>query len=734
MNKKHTLKKTAALFLGIALTVGGAGCNFIVTDGQKDLEQVVATVNISESLKNTNDDYSAFAADVNTLIEKGGLATDISKRDLIAYFMSAGYTYVQSYGYTYEDTFNMLMDSLVDRKLMTQYAVAYYLKKGLSAEDCINYVNAETEKAEGVEKDLLKAHPEVLTMKYFLTNGGKTAKEDMDDYNLAVYSLMKSLNSSLDSMESSYIVAEEEEHDHGEARTTPTGVGTELEDYYPVDEQGNIDYAVYTGRNPLDLCGAYEKVEGSTTASRKKAYNAFLVNLQSYNLIGKSEDTADITKIDYYYAELASSLGQALINKYFDDLQEEAIKSLTGEYVTAKYNEILEAQTASYASVSAFENAIGSVSDDSFVLYGAKDFGFVYNILIPFSTSQSQEYSAVKKKGLTQDEIYAARKTILENVQAKDLRDSWFSEHDHANYAYEAEEGNYYQNGLNKGDKVYLFFEDSVKNTNQYEALTQYAGQYPYNGVVTKDGHDYDFAPNKMGIDAFIDEMEGYIASVSGRTVKGEELDAYNASTYYVETEENGETVVDYNRVDYSKFAYYAGKVDLADTSSANFFNKESDQYKALSAVNELMFAYSTDTGCLNTYMGYTVSPYTTSYVKEFEYAAQLAIMGDETLGIDGGVGTYVVCATDYGWHIIYCSFAYGENGGEVYGGYNHAQAVGETKVEGSFSNMFYESLKTTTATTLTNEIQNNVLNKHNNDDSVTLFKARYKDLLTMDE
>ena len=130
------------------------------------------------------------------------------------------------------------------------------------------------------------------------------------------------------------------------------------------------------------------------------------------------------------------------------------------------------------------------------------------------------------------------------------------------------------------------------------------------------------------------------------------------------------------------------------------------------------MFAYSTDTGCLNTYMGYAVSPYQTNFVPEFEYAAQYAV--------SKGVGSYVVCATDYGWHIIYVSFVYGE--GDVYGGYK----TSEKEKEGSFSNLFYESLKATTSSNYSNEIQSNVLNVYNNDGNVTLFKSRYQDLLDM--
>ena len=704
MSKKHTLKKAGALLLGVALTIGSTGCNFFPTDTQKDLAQVVATVNIYDTLKQ-DENYKDYADAVNTLVKNGELTSKIYKSDLISYFMNVGYMYMQNYGYTAEDTFNMLMDGLVNTKIMTQYAAAYYLKNGLSADGCDKYVKAELAKADAKEKKLLEANPEVLAMKYFITENGT----DMDDYNLAVYNLKKSLNSSLDSLESSnYIKAEDESHDHGEARTLPNGISTEKEDYYP-QVNGEINYDVYTGRNKLDSCGEYEKVEGSTASTRKRAYNAFLANLQEYGLIGKKENASDITKLNYYYEELSSSLGQALINKYFDDLKEEALASLTDDYISKKYTEIQEAQKDSYkANASAFETAIGSLSDNSFVLYGKEGFGFVYNILIPFSATQEQAYSAAKSKGLSTDELYSARKDILKGVQAKDLRDSWFSAHDHANYAYEAT-GNYY--GSEKGGTAYLFFEDSMVKTDRYESLTQYAGMYPYNGTVEKGEHEYTFNPVKMDIDGFIGEMENYINYVVGGNVAtGAKVASYETTEY----------VNDKNVVDYSKFVYYEGKVALNDTSASNFFKAEdNDAYKALSAVNELMFAYSTDTGCLNTYMGYAVSPDKTNFVPEFEYAAQQAV--------SNGVGSYNVCATDYGWHIIYVSFVYGE--GDVYGGYK----ADEKDVKGTFSNLFYESLKATTSQSYTNKVQNNVLNIYNNDDNVELFKSRYKDLLEMD-
>lgn len=706
MSKKQTFKKTAALLLGIALTVGATGCTFTTPDNEKDLAQVVATVNISESLK-SDEEYGNYASDIAEIIDN--MSTDILKRELVSYYLSTGYSYTQS-GYSYEDTFNMLMDNLVNRKIITQYAVAYYVKNAnLTAAGCAAYVEAQLNATSGKEKELLEKHPEVLTLKYILTEGGKA--EEQAEYDKAIYSLKSSLNSSLDSLESTYyITSSDEEHNHSSGRTTPDNVGTEKEDYYPVNADGSLNYDIYTGRNALTSCGEYEKVDGSTTTSRQKAYNAFIANVSDYGLISEEEDTKDVTLLDYYYVELGTVLGQSLITKYYEDLQDEAVAEMKDEYVSNKYAEILEAQEYAYKNDnSAFETALDGLSDDSFVLYGEKGFGFVYNILIPFSASQSNAYTAAKNKGLTQNDLYKARRDILTNVQAKDLRSDWFDEHDHANNAYVVTTG-YYDNKQTKGENVYLFFEDSVAKTDRYEALTQYAGQYPYNGVVTEKEHGYDFAPNKMNINEFISEMENYIDYVvGGKVASGAYVSDYNTENY----------INDDNTTDYSKFMYYEGKVNLKNTSASDYFKAEgNDAYAALSAVNELMFAYSTDTGCLNTYMGYAVNPIKTSFVSEFEYAAQYAVKK--------GVGTYVVCATDYGWHIIYTTFVY--EGGDVYGGYDAA----EKEIEGTFSNLFYESLKATTATTYTNELQSRVLNQFNNDDCVTRFEKRYKDLLEL--
>ena len=702
MSKKNIFKKAAALVLGTAVVVGTTGCNFILTDSEKDLDQVISRVNISESLKSETG-YETVATELNTVINDYNLSSEIYKRDLIASFLSTGYNYVQSYGYTYKDTFTMLLDGLIDRTIMTQYAVAYYLKtdEDLSVAGLTAYYN-NIVNAEGLDaktKGLYEAYPEVLAYQYFLTENGT----ETEDYDRALYNLKKSFNSSLDSLEAQYISEKEEEHTHEEARTLPTNAKTEVSDYY------TDKYDIYTGRNTVSADNEYETLDGSTKTTRQKAYNSFLASLQSYSLVKTkgeaAEDTSDFTKLEYYYLELSSTLSQSLINKYYEDLQEDATDEdvLTDEYVTRKYNEMFEQQRLSYQSdIEAFETAMDGVSKDSFLLYGLKDYGYVYNILLPFSASQEIAYKEAQNRGLTQNEVYAARRDILTNVQGKDLRSSWISNDEHVDYSTKGEDGKYY------------FFEDNFTNNDKYEKLSQYAGQYPFNGNVSENKEVTYEAEHYVDIDDFIGIFEGHI-----ETVAGEGVDAVKDTTFKYDY--NATNFKTNGKIDYKKFVYYKGKVNGLNFTEKDFFNPESKSYKALSAVNELMFAYSTDTGCLITYMGYGVSPYGTDFVKEFEWAAQEAV--------SMGTGSYIVCATDYGWHIVYVSFAYTADG-DVYGGYVEA----EKDVEGTFSNLFYEYLKDKIAANHTSDTEGAVLNKYDNSASVTRYQKRYQDLLDMDK
>lgn len=719
MNMKNTFKKTAALFLGLALTAGATACEFISTDNVKDMAQTIAEVNIASLLSTKEGEENANA--LNAIINEGAIQTMIPKRDLVAYYLNFGYQYVDNYGYTMKQALEMLVDTLVSRKIVTQYAMVYYLtnNSSLTSQGCLDYINAEKTAASltAKEKELLAAHPEVSAMKYFLTENGT----DMQEYDKALYSLKSTINSSLDTMEAEYVEASDETHDHGTVRTTPTGVGTEKEDYYVAPETDALgetkQYEVYTGRNDVSECYGYESIDGSTKTTRKKAYGVFLANLDSNGLLMETDNTSRLTEMDYFYVELGSQLEQALINKYTDALVTEGEKELTKnnptDYLTSRYEETYAAQKNAYdKDHSAFETAIDALADDSFVLYSPKaDYGFVYNILLPFSEEQNQRYAAAESRSTSDSELYKYRAALLKEVQGKDLRDSWFNEHEDENYAYEAESGSYYGSASN-----YLFFKDHFSRDEKYETLGQYYGKYAYNGTVTKnDDGTYALKPNKLGIDAFIAEMEAYLGYAIGDTSK------VSGAPYaeYVDEANESYTLENGDFANYGEFMYYTGKVELDSVSAKDYFVSTMTANKALSAFNELMFAYSTDTGCLNTYMGYMVSPYTTSFVPEFEYAAQYVIRQ--------GAGSYAVCPSTYGWHIIYCTYAYDK--GDVYGGFK----IDEMETEGSFSYLYAEAMKAEYSSQYANSVQSDLITVYNNEDCVTLYKKAYQDLLELE-
>ena len=679
-------KKTAAVGIAAVLALGAlAGCDLVSVDLQKDYQQVIAEVDITKGEDfASGGKYAAYADAIES--------SSIVKRDLVASFMNVGYLYVESYGYSYEEAYDLIKNSLVNRAIYLQYAQVYFFEIG---DYTVEGYEAAVNAAEEGDKD-------IAGLAYFL---------DEEEIAKAEYDVKVSLNTAIDSLETS-IINFEDEHDHDEARTTPTGVDTVNEDF--VDPA----YKVYTGSNSASDCGSYETVERSTPSTRTRAYKRLLANLNSYGLIQKGENTSDVTALSYYQIQRRNTYEDAVIDKLGEAFEAEAEKGITEEWVKAKYDETLASQQRTFSSdTTSFESALDSVSDTSFVLYAPdENYGFVLNILLPFSSTQSAALSAAPAdRGDKNGNKFMTRASLLDSVRATDQRKTWFTGHE--DYSFVAEEGdNAYTGGIE--ERKYLFFENNMKKsegeTAQYEPLKNYYGKYTYNGTVDKtEGEDgkteFTITPNKLTIDGFLSEMEGYL-SANGYTLKKR----ISASKSYYD-----KALSDYynedGTVDYSSFVYYEAKVnELSSFNANNVFVAGSDENNVMSMMNELSFAYNTDTAGLNSYLGYAVSPNSTDYMKEFEYAAQKAVRG--------GAGTIVVVPTDYGWHIIYCTFSYA-------GSTPYTFDWNEIEEEGTFSNLYYEALKASNLTTYSSSRQSEIINSFNNDSCVTVYEERYSDL-----
>ncbi len=683
---KFKKTKTAALALATLLTVGSfSGCALVTNNLKKDLEQVVATVDLTKS-----EEYVALK-DIIT-------PSDVLKRDLVASYASVGETYVNSYGMEPKDVYEMLKNQLVNRQIYIQYAQAYFLEhdEDKTEAEWRSYISAADE-----------SEKSIAAIGYFL---------DEDERNVAEYAVKTSLNSTLDSQELSYIETEEDEHDHDTARTTPTGINTASEDYY------DPAYQIYTGFNHASDCGSYEAQDGSTPSTRMKAYKTLLSNLNYYGLVSRGENTSDITKLDYYNNERKSQYETQLINKLGEVFEEEAKQKITKEWMENKFETTLKSQQEQFgtADASALESALDGVSDSSFVFFAPENYGFVINILLPFSAQQAQDLEDVgsdygEKKG----NKFVQRAALLEGITATDLRNTWFTGHD--DYSYEVTEGAYTAGDTNR---KYLFFEDSMTKTEdkdgepaQFEKIPNYLGKYTYNGRVYSEKDDdgdtkYTFQPNKITIEGFLDEMKGYLKYMD-LTVENETR-PFGEEEYY-----HRDRSAYYNAdgtVNYSSFLYYKANIaELKNYNVNNIFRAGSVENNALAVINELSFAYNTDTGGLNSYLGYAVSPNNTDFVKEFEYAAQEAVRG--------GAGTITVAPSDYGWHIMYCTFSYTGNTQPYRFNWD------EIEEEGTFSNLYYEALTAENFSSYSSEIQTTVLNTYNSDTCVTVFEDRYKDL-----
>ena len=751
---KKKLVKIISIVLALAFTLGlMAGCDlFIGVDSTKDMQQVIAEVNVGKDKEALSAAFDSLGADLDESVASRTdeiLSTDeIYKRDLIAYFLTYGYNYVSSGSYTYAETFELLLDALVDSKINAQMAVLYYLSEGEVLVDRDNtdshdgYTAVEGTDAlrmngditvegylsamEGTEGDARA----VAGYRYFLTE---------DEANYATYVVLHSINNTIDTYEEDIIAAEEGESTSTDSRTVPSGANELAGTYYPSKTENGakvIDYDIYTGFNNVSECGTYEKVEGSTAYTRTRAYARFLNALRQNNLVSEEDSNAyDITSLDYFQMELKSQMQGMVINKFVATINLGMTDTLEEATLQNIYNQLVTDQTV--GAQSGFTTTMDDVSDTSFVLYSPEDhkYGYVYNILLPFNSDQNLTLSEIAYTAGTK-EYYAARNSnpeLLKAVRGTDQRAAWFN--GETDYSYLAE-GDYYVNAANVGRDNYLFFEDSYVTSD--DGIARYAGKYPYNGAVEKLEDDtYKLTPEKLNIDEFITEMQAYINYVTG--VDGAATGAYyagkDASGTASWTASTGDAFynvtasdflkADGRTIDQSANIYYKGAVaGVSEVSAADYLVEDEISYKALSAVNELMFAYSTDTGCLDTYYGYSIESIdtATSYVKEFEYAAQDLIT-------NAGAGAYAVVATDYGWHIIYVTFVF--DGGLTYA---DGFVYGDRREEGTFSYYFYQANKQSLAENYASDRQSEYDILLNTDSTVTRYESRYSDLLEMDE
>ncbi len=80
------------------------GCTLIHTDAKKDMNQVVATIKISDDIETAT----------------------VYKRDVILAYINQYYVYEQNYGYTREQVFDLIVSEIIETKVVVQAAMLYF--------------------------------------------------------------------------------------------------------------------------------------------------------------------------------------------------------------------------------------------------------------------------------------------------------------------------------------------------------------------------------------------------------------------------------------------------------------------------------------------------------------------------------------------------------------------------------------------------------------------------------
>ncbi|MBE7081417.1 MAG: hypothetical protein E7372_02515 [Clostridiales bacterium] len=416
----------------------------------------------------------------------------------------------------------------------------------------------------------------------------------------------------------------------------------ELVDGYIKDKPEDKVGDTYTGSVRVVPTGA--TVETEIEDSRKQRYidtfwqeiivpnyNAYVktINaLKANDLLGDYE-YGEIDTIEYFNQVLTSYQEGVLVGKLQEDIEKEARS-------VVDYNKVKELYEIKYNSQednASLDSAISSIGANSPILYGQDGYGMVYHILLKADKAMTDEIAELKEKykkdnGSPAYELSAYRTdraNIFKDITAQDQRTSWI-------------ESKYDFGGETTAIKGYTKAFTGDYTLNSEEAL-------PFFGDVVhlneQDVNEDDYRARYR-----VDDVKKFSLS--------EILSIINEYLY------NGSADVS-NVTDRAVYT--------ATTVNPNYDKR----------VKELMFAFSQDDSdsALNTYKGYAIKPTLDGTEKE-EWMPEFATVGRELIKKDQK--TFMLVATDYGYHIMFFSEYFGN-------GYAYATLEEYLNKEFKFSN-----------------------------------------------
>jgi len=622
----------ASIMLTLVMCVTSlTGCGLITVDNERDMNQLVATVQLDETAPKE----------------------EIYKKDMVMAYLNYGYMYEQYYSYTRSQTFQLIIDNLVNNRVYVQYAMKQFNADGKIADSTIT---------------------DVWNVERYL---------DATEKNEAKYSAYHDMSDLIDSYET-----DKEEEKLGDTmieavRAVPTGATN--------DEEVTYEKKVaFINDRDADKFGV------NSSENRRKAFTEVVNVLKENDLLGDNYKAEDgILSTDYYKETLNGYYEEQLISKFEKGIKDAARANVTYQMLVDEYTELYNKQKN--WSASEFATALGSVSAAEPIVYcGFSGYGLVYNLLIGVSEDLTAELNEWKEdnKNYTKAEYENKRAEIFSDAKAKEQRTSWLQ----SGYDFEFDAEN--KTGVFTGDYT----------------LTSKDNSLPFYGTVSELAAAEGENKAEYGAVAGEMDMENFLKFVNTYVYGQEDMSATPSSD---------------------------GSMIIVDGANATNAVTEYDE-----KIKELMFAFSTDSSdtALNTYKGYSITPKpdgseTETYMQEFADAGRKLIdMNDHS---------YVVVATDYGWHIMFKSEnLYGRDFAtlEAYLDYEYgAKAEGwktyfENEVLAKYDDFedtdhylytLLNSISTTSVDKALSKVNNDILNEYvHSEKAVTLYEDRYADLI----
>ena len=387
--------------------------------------------------------------------------------------------------------------------------------------------------------------------------------------------------------------------------------------------------------------------------------NKAIKQLKKNGVIGSDEShdngkQEDVVKYSYFQYMLKSQYESLIVTKYENQLKYDAEKQIKSGESALKQQFIAEynSQAESYLSdYTAYETALNAATEEKGVYCNPYEgYGYVLNLLIGFTDEQTAVLKEQDSKaGISNADKLNNRAAMLKNLVAKDQRETWV------------------KSSYGKAENDTFTFDSDYVLSGKSE-LMSYVGK-----ALLKE--------------AFDDKDD-----------KGVEKTSYSFKDVYANAIAYSEFETEYLKLagmnNYAKF-------DENDATTVHM--AEGDLEENIKVFNDLMYAFSTDTGCLGKTYGYLYSPKTsaTQYVPEFAAAAKAVV--------EAGEGAYTIVATQYGYHVILCTkkIAKDESAEKVF-----EELIKAADEEHGYSNTKVDSVLSDYITKISNRLVNSYIKK----------------------